>query len=45
MDLRSDLGSRLVARQLRHSILRYMSGEQFRPRETVEVDAIRALLR
>jgi hypothetical protein len=45
MDLRSDLGNRLVARQLRHSLLRYMDGEQFRPRETVEVDAIRALLR
>jgi hypothetical protein len=45
MDLRSDLGNRLVARQLRHSLLCYMNGEQFRPRETVEVDAIRALLR
>jgi hypothetical protein len=45
MDLRSDLDNRLVARQLRHSLLRYMSGEQFRPREIVEVDAIRGLLR
>jgi hypothetical protein len=43
IDLRSDLDNRLVARQLRHSLLRYMQGEQFRPGVVVDVEAIRAL--
>jgi len=45
MDLRSDLDTRLVARQLRHSILRYMRGEQFRPRHALAPADIQALLR
>jgi hypothetical protein len=45
MDLHSDLDQRLVARQMRHSLLRYMRGEAFDPREEVEVQAIRGLLR
>jgi hypothetical protein len=45
MDLGSDLENRLVARQMRHSLLRYMSGDQFNPRQAVDLDSIRALLR
>jgi hypothetical protein len=45
IDLRSDLGNRLVARQMRHSLLRYMSGDRFRPRDAVDSAAIRAILR
>ncbi|MFL5802186.1 MAG: hypothetical protein ACJ8CR_10660 [Roseiflexaceae bacterium] len=44
IDLRSDLDNRLVARQLRHSLLRYMRGEQFNPREVVNAGAVRAIL-
>jgi hypothetical protein len=44
-DLRSDLDSRLVARQLRHSLLRYMASERFDPRYMLDLDAIRAILR
>jgi hypothetical protein len=38
MDLSSDLSRRLVARQLRYSLLRYMESEAFRP--AVELDAV-----
>jgi hypothetical protein len=44
MDLHSDLDGRLVARQMRHSLLRYMSSDQFRPRVSVDATAIRAIL-
>ncbi len=45
IDLRSDLDQRLVARQMRHSLLHYMRGAAFDPREEVEMQAIRGLLR
>ena len=45
MDLRSDLDNRLVARQMRQSILRYMSGDRFNPHDSLDVESIRAILR
>lgn len=45
MDLASDLDHRVVARQLRHSLLQYMASERFNPSIEVSGDAIRALLR
>jgi hypothetical protein len=45
MDLTSDLQDRPVARQMRHSLLAYMQGDQFRPAVEVDVAAVRALSR
>ena len=45
MDLRSDLDNRLVARQMRYSILRYMRSDQFNPQHALDEEAIRAILR
>jgi hypothetical protein len=45
IDLRSDLDDRLVARQMRRSLLGYMSSERFNPRHTLDLDAIRAITR
>jgi hypothetical protein len=45
IDLRSNLDQRLVARQMRHSLLRYMGGEQFAPRASLGVADIRAIFR
>jgi hypothetical protein len=45
IDLRSDLENRLVARQLRHSLLRYMAGERFSPRDALDPADIQGLLR
>ena len=44
MDLQSDLDQRLVARQLRASVLGYMQGDAFRPEQVVTADAIRKLV-
>ncbi|GAB4436541.1 MAG: glycoside hydrolase family 2 TIM barrel-domain containing protein [Chloroflexi bacterium OHK40] len=43
MDLTSDLERRLVARQLRASLLSYLTSERFEPHVELTVDAIRAL--
>jgi hypothetical protein len=43
MDLRSDLEHRLVARQMRHSVLHYMQSPYFDPPMAVEVTAIETL--
>ena len=43
LDISSDLDRRIVARQLRHSILRYMCGEDFRPAWTLEPETIAEL--
>ncbi|HWQ12152.1 MAG TPA: glycoside hydrolase family 2 TIM barrel-domain containing protein [Roseiflexaceae bacterium] len=43
MDLSGDLERRLVARQLRHSLLRYMASDAFHPRQEVALEDIRAL--
>jgi hypothetical protein len=45
VDLSSNLDQRLVARQLRHSLLRYMATEGFRPTIEVPAEAIRSLLK
>jgi hypothetical protein len=44
IDLRSNLHERLVARQLRHSLLRYMHSSRFSPRHTLDLGAIQAIL-
>jgi hypothetical protein len=44
IDLENDLGSNPVARQLRHSLLEYMRGSDFRPDVTVTAEQIRALI-
>jgi hypothetical protein len=43
MDLASDLDQRLVARQLRHSLLRYMASDAFAPSHEIGVEEIRGL--
>ncbi|MBN2473778.1 MAG: discoidin domain-containing protein [Pirellulales bacterium] len=45
IDLDTDLDNRPVARQLRHSLLRYMAGDEFHPQTEVDVDAIGRLFR
>ncbi len=45
MELGSDLDRRIVARQMRHSVLTYMAGESFDPKHDVTPDQVRALLR
>jgi hypothetical protein len=45
MNLRTGLESRLVARQMRHSLLRYMCSDAFLPQTDVELQAIGALIR
>ena len=45
MDLRSDLEQRMVARQLRHSLLRYMSSDAWQPENELDTESIRGLLR
>ena len=43
LDIASDLDRRIVARQLRHSILRYMGSEDFQPTLTLSPDVLRHL--
>jgi hypothetical protein len=43
LDIVNDLDRRIVARQLRHSILRYMQSPEFNPKTTVTTDVIRHL--
>lgn len=45
MDLRRNLASRPVARQMRQSLLNYMAGDGFDPQVEVDIEAIRALSR
>lgn len=45
MDLTSDLDQRVVARQLRHSLLSYMASDLFQPSIEVPASAIRSLLK
>lgn len=40
-DLSSNLDTRIVARQLRYSILKYMASDSFQPTQTVEMDVIK----
>ncbi len=43
MDLDSDLKGRLVARQMRYSLLQYMAGEQFAPSHELTVEQVESL--
>jgi hypothetical protein len=45
MDLESDLDRRPVARQMRHSLLRYMAGNQFNPKCSITVEQVQSLLK
>ncbi len=45
MDLTSTLDQRVVARQLRHSLMAYMASADFHPTIQVSAEAIRALLK
>jgi len=42
-DLRNNLDTRIVARQLLHSILNYMNSDYFRPQYKVDVERVREL--
>jgi GH18 family chitinase len=44
LDLERDLEANPVARQMRHSLLRYVAGDRFAPTVEVAPDAIRALM-
>ena len=44
MDLQSDLEKNLVARQMRHSLLRYMAQAQFNPAVELTVEQVRSLM-
>ena len=43
LDLETNLDERIVARQLRYSVLKYMTSDHFNPEVTVEVEKIEAL--
>ena len=43
MDLSSDLDKRIAARQMRHSILRYMNSDKFNPQHTLDIKLIKDL--
>lgn len=45
MDLQKDLDERIVARQLRYSVLRYMSRPEFQPSVRVDAETIAQLFR
>ena len=45
MDISSDLENRIAARQLRRSILEYVSSEKFSPQQTLEADFVKNLFR
>jgi hypothetical protein len=44
MDLETNLDNRLVARQMRHSLLQYLASDAFRPEIVVGVTAVRTLM-
>lgn len=44
MDLTNNMGTRIVARQFRHSLLSYMNSSDFDPKEEIKGEHIRALL-
>jgi hypothetical protein len=45
MDLASDLDSRVVARQFRYALLRYMNSEAFNPEVRIRPDQLQALVK
>jgi hypothetical protein len=44
MDLKNDLDANPVARQMLHSLLRYMEGDKFRPAVAVTAEQVRSLI-
>ncbi len=44
IDIQNDLENRITARQLRYSLLKYMTGEQFNPRDKLTFNQIEMLL-
>ncbi len=45
LDISSNLGSRIVARQLRRSVLEYMEGNQFQPQAELSPDDLKMLFK
>jgi hypothetical protein len=45
MDLANDLPRRPVARQMRHSLLRYMAGKRFDPKPALSIEQVRSLFK
>jgi hypothetical protein len=45
IDLQKDLASRPVAKQLRHSLLKYMQSDDFKPQVNLTPDSIKALFK
>jgi Glycosyl hydrolases family 2, sugar binding domain len=45
LDISNDLDSRIVARQLRRSILEYMNGKKFEPRNELNLEELKTLFR
>lgn len=45
MDVASELSTRPVAKQLRHSLLSYMSGERFQPVDALTPDQVKSLFK
>jgi hypothetical protein len=43
-DLKTNFDKRLVARQLRYSLTKYMTSEAFNPATTVDIDVVKNLL-
>jgi hypothetical protein len=44
IDLARDLDANVVARQLRHSLLRYAASDRFAPKVELSPDAVRSLM-
>ena len=44
IDLQSDLASNPVARQFRHSLLRYLASDRFKPKVALSVEQVRAVM-
>jgi hypothetical protein len=44
MDLGRDLEANIVARQMRHSLLRYAASDRFAPKVELSLDTVRALM-
>jgi hypothetical protein len=45
IDLRCDIEKRPVARQMLHSLLKYMDSDAFAPRLNIDIEAVRSLLK
>lgn len=45
VDLRTDLANRPAARQMRYSLLKYMDSNKFKPRQSIDIDLVKKLLK